>query len=254
MSKHRARRVRTLRWSALVGVIALTIGGIALLLTNTSASAHCSSAAAHCGHHSSPTQTTKTGQYDYGDPEDTEDPESPTTPSTTTRTRVPAPPYNPAPAGGGATSSGKSSPKTATRPPGDLPTQKTPTTSDTPDDAGLAPVLPPSDSGTGGGSTGGGGAAVESVPTVEPATSNPAPAAEVRQNQQPPAVNIAPAVIAVDPVSNPSQCLLGSGDAGGCFGADTARDLAPGGLLALGALALLGSGSFLESLRGSLRS
>ncbi|PXW30533.1 UNVERIFIED_CONTAM: hypothetical protein DES50_1079 [Williamsia faeni] len=252
MSKHRAPRVRTPRWSAFVGAIALTIGGIALLLTDTSASAHCSSASAQCGHHSSPTQTTKTGQYDYGDPED---PETPTTSSTTTRTRVPAPTYNPAPAdGAGATSSGESLPKTATRPPGDLPTQKTPTTSDNPDDAGLAPVLPPSDSGTGGGSTGGGGAAVESVPTVEPATSNPAPAAGARQNQQPPVVNIAPAIIAIDPVSNPSQCLLGSGDNGGCFGADTARDLAPGGLLVLGALALLGSGSFLESLRGSLRS
>jgi hypothetical protein len=48
------------------------------------------------------------------------------------------------------------------------------------------------------------------------------------------------------------NCLVGgSGD--GCAGAEVARDLSPAGLLVLGSVALLGSGAFLESLRGGSR-
>ncbi|WP_331885538.1 hypothetical protein [Williamsia sp.] len=249
MSKHRARRVSTPRWSVYVAAIALIIGGSTLFLTNTSASAHCPSWSTHCSPHSSTTPVTTSSGTDLPEPEDSES--STTSSMTTSPPRVPIPTYRPPTGGTGSTSSGQDSQQPATRPPGDLPKTQPSTSPETPDAAGIAPVVPPSDSGSGGGPTGG-GAAIESVPTVEPATPDPAPAAEPRPI--PTAVSAAPVVTAIDPVTTSSQCLLGSGDSGGCYGADTARDLAPAGLFVLGALALLGSGSFLESLRGSLRS
>ncbi|ORM34942.1 hypothetical protein BFL43_10440 [Williamsia sp. 1135] len=90
---------------------------------------------------------------------------------------------------------------------------------------------------------------ITASPALPPAPQAPQnPAATPASPPQPPVATDAGALV---PVS--ASCLLGTDSAGGCSGADTARDLAPAGLLALGALALLGSGSFLESLRGSLR-
>jgi hypothetical protein len=72
-----------------------------------------------------------------------------------------------------------------------------------------------------------------------------------------------PTVQEADPLSDPPaesdpkpvarNCLAGTGSSGGCAGAGVARDLSPAGLLVLGSVALLGSGAFLESLRGGSR-
>ncbi|GAB2656348.1 hypothetical protein GCM10027169_20080 [Gordonia jinhuaensis] len=45
-------------------------------------------------------------------------------------------------------------------------------------------------------------------------------------------------------------CVFGTSASGGCKGGETARNLAPGGALLLGALALLGAGGFIRALRG----
>ena len=262
MPKHRARRVSTPQWSVLLGTLALLIGSGSLLVTNSAASAHCNPAWSHCEHHPSTTPggaTETTAATETSPTTDIEipvDPESPTS-TPTAPVRPPIPTYDP-PTGGAATSTspGNNSQRTATRPPGQLPKQNTPTAPEG-RDAGLVPVAPTGGGPGGGGGTNGGGIAIESVPTVEPATSAPAPTAATRQSsplQNQVDATAAPVSTATDPVPPSAQCLLGTTDSGGCAGADTARDLAPGGLLVLGALALLGSGSFLESLRGTLRS
>jgi hypothetical protein len=86
-------------------------------------------------------------------------------------------------------------------------------------------------------------APVSATPTTTEA-SEPAP-------QQADPLSDPPAVSDPKPVAR--NCLVGAGSSGGCTGAGVARDLSPAGLLVLGSVALLGSGAFLESLRGGSR-
>jgi hypothetical protein len=94
------------------------------------------------------------------------------------------------------------------------------------------------------------------------ASSSPSPSGSPSSTVGAEPKNSEPAVQPADPRSDPPvesspapvarNCLVGgSGD--GCAGAEVARDLSPAGLLVLGSVALLGSGAFLESLRGGSR-
>lgn len=262
MSKHRIPRVKTLRWSALVGAFALLMGGLTLALTTSVAQAHC---------HPWPSCEAPTTSST-----------STTTSTTTTSTTASVATTTTTAAGGGWTGGGTwggGGPQTkppasthnpnqiGTRPPGVTrtgqpkapPSQprsaQTPSDPDSPQAPGAVGAVPP---GGGGGGTGGG---IVTVPTAEVAEPGPASVNAPDQGAAPadpyPAdpnrAGTSVNKVAADTTPVAATCLLGSDSAGGCSGADVARDLAPAGLLILGALALLGSGSFLESLRGSLR-
>lgn len=68
--------------------------------------------------------------------------------------------------------------------------------------------------------------------------------------QHPPAPQ--PQALQITPNTD-HTCLFGVSSNGSCSGADALRGLAPAGLLILGALALLGSGAFVEALRSAMQ-